>query len=666
MISIILRAKNEMPWLAETLSMLKRQKNQGFELIAVDSGSTDGSYELLQEYQPDILYQIAPESYIPGKVLNAAIAKAKGEIIVFNNADSIPLDEDWLDKLTAPFAEDAELIAVYANQVPRQEAIPLVRKDYERAFGDGKISAQWRHFFSLASSAVRREIILEYPFDEDIQYSEDIEWSWRMKQMGYKIRYLPEARVEHSHNYTLKQIKKRYYGEGKAEGFIYQDLFHKEPAQKSFFRSVWLAFIAEYLRDIVYLVKHKEYKWIVPAKFYRFAQRYYAYLGRKDYATQKAAKGVIAVSCVAYDEGKSGISEYMVSVIRELVKEHKLCLIMHRSDRQSFPIRHENISYYYPPEIVKSALLSMLWHLYILPGIIKRKGWKKLFLPAGNRRLLSKYAVPAVITFHDLSQFHIAGKYDALRLFYIRRVVPHYLKKAPAIFAISENTRQDMLRFYRMQPERIRVNYNGFYLDQGELERVDLAAKYGIRGKYLLYVARIEHPGKNHLNLLKAYERLVPELRAEYSLVLVGGDWNGAEAVHEYHAAMADKDRVHFVGFVPKEQLAAFYNKAALYVFPSLYEGFGLPLLEAFAAGVPVVAANRSSLPEIGAEAAEYFDPEKVKEMAKVIERVLCDPIGQIKMIQLGQERLKLFSWSKHAKLIAASFEEQAGGKPGN
>lgn len=655
-----------MPWIKDTLKMLKRQKNQDFELIAVDSGSTDGSYELLQEYQPEILYQIAPESYIPGKVLNAAITKAKGEIIVFNNADSIPLDEDWLDKLTAPFAEDPALIAVYANQIPRKDAIPLVRKDYERAFGDGKISAKWRHFFSLASSAVRREIILKYPFNEDIQYSEDIEWSWRMKQMGYKIRYLPEARVEHSHNYTLRQIKKRYYGEGKAEGYIYRELYLKEPGQKSFLRSVWLAFIAEYFRDLRYLIKNKEYKWIVPAKYYRLAQRYFAYKGRQDYAIQQASKEIIAVSCVAYDDGKSGISEYMVSVIRELVKDYKLCLIMHKSDQKIFPIRHENISYYHPPEIVKKPLLSMLWHLYVLPGIIRRKGWGKLFLPAGNRRLLARYELPVAICFHDLSQFHVPGKYDALRLFYIRRVVPFYLSKAPAIFAISENTRQDMLRFYHIEPDRVRVNYNGFYLDQSADKLVDLEAKYGIRGKYLLYVARIEHPGKNHLNLLKAYELLSDEIKAEYSLVIVGVDWNGAELVHEYHMAMADRERIHFTGFVPKDQLASFYSKAALYVFPSLYEGFGLPLLEAFAAGVPVVAANRSSLPEIGADAAAYFDPERVEEMAEVIEAVLKDPIGQFRMIQLGQERLKHFSWAEHAKVIAASLEEQARRKPGN
>ncbi|HRX76013.1 MAG TPA: glycosyltransferase family A protein, partial [Candidatus Cloacimonadota bacterium] len=117
MISIIMRIKNEMPWLKYTLRMLKAQDNQDFELICVDSGSSDGSFELLQEYHPDILYRIEAGDYIPGKVLNEAIQHAKGEYIVFNNADCIPLDRSWLHKLIAPMQNNPSVVAVYANQL---------------------------------------------------------------------------------------------------------------------------------------------------------------------------------------------------------------------------------------------------------------------------------------------------------------------------------------------------------------------------------------------------------------------------------------------------------------------------------------------------------------------------------------------------------------------
>lgn len=289
MISIILRAKNEMPWVKYTIRMLSKQTLQDFELLCVDSGSTDGTWEALQAFQPDIIYQIKPEDYIPGRVLNDAIARTRGDIIVFNNADCIPQDEHWLqnlvDKLSPEKAGQDAPVAVFANQLPRPNAIPLVQKDYARAFGDGTIHSQWRHFFSLASSAVTREIITKYPFNPDIQYSEDIDWSWRIKKLGYKIEYIPDARVEHSHNYDLKQIIKRYTGEGKAEKVIYAEEYAAEalqctPRDLDFQRSVILAAGMESLRDWLWLARRGDVAWMLRSPAYRFLQRYSAYKGR--------------------------------------------------------------------------------------------------------------------------------------------------------------------------------------------------------------------------------------------------------------------------------------------------------------------------------------------------------------------------------------------------
>lgn len=649
-----------MPWLKYTLRMLKAQNNQDFELICVDSGSTDGSWELLQAHQPDVLYQIAPQDYIPGKVLNDAIKHARGEYIVFNNADCIPLDRDWLDQLVQPLINDPTVVAVFANQIARKDAIPLVKKDYERAFGDGKISANWRHFFSLASSAVRSDIIREYPFNPDIQYSEDIEWSWRMKALGHQIRYVPEARVEHSHNYTLAQIKKRYMGEGKAERFIYRDYYKEHPEDLDFFRSVVLAASMEYIRDIFYLIRTKRLDWLVKAKLYRFAQRYYAYKGRTAPSVM-SKRARLMVSCLAFDNGKSGISDYTVNVVRELLKHEALTLLIHPEDKAVFPLEDPGLSFEIVPQWLARPIFSMIWHLYALPRLIAKRKWQMVFLPAGNRRLLAHYKVPTAVTFHDLSQFHIPGKYDALRMAYIKKVIPHYLNKAPAVFAISESTKNDMIRYYKMKPEQITLNYNGYNpakLDT-DMPLSELQEKYGLKGKYMLYIARIEHPGKNHLNLLKAYELLPEEIKAEYELVCGGGKWNNSEIVLDYHANMKDRERVHFPGFVSGDDIAALYHNAALYVFPSLYEGFGIPLLEAFASGIPVICSDRSSLPEIGAEAVRLFDPDDAQSIADAMQTVLNDPTLQLQMIFLGSERFKDFSWEKHADMILENLRGQ-------
>ena len=174
-ISIVMRSKNDIEYIEQTLKMLYRQEYKDFELISVDSGSTDGTFEIIKKYNRDTFYQIKPDDYIPGRVLNEAVKKCSGDIIVFNNSDCIAQNEQWLGNLLRPF-DDNNIGAVYGRQIPRPNAHPLIIKDYERAFSDGSISSKWFHFFSLATSAIRKDLLEKWPFDETIKYSEDIEW----------------------------------------------------------------------------------------------------------------------------------------------------------------------------------------------------------------------------------------------------------------------------------------------------------------------------------------------------------------------------------------------------------------------------------------------------------------------------------------------------------
>jgi len=460
MISIIIRVKNEMPMLEATLEMISKQRRRDYELICVDSGSTDGSWEFLQNCGATTLYRISAHEYLPGKVLNDAIMHAKGEYIVFNNGDAIPQNEDWLAEIVAPLETNPELVAVYANQIPRPDAISIVKKDYQRAFGNGKIASKWRHFFSFASAAVRADIIRQYPLNEDLHYSEDIEWSWRMKHLGFSIGYVETAIVEHSHNYNLAQTAKRYRGEGIAEAFIYRELYKDDPADLSFFRSVFLAAVAEFCRDIIFLFREKKAGLIPQAKIYRFTQRYFAWRGRTSaFYKQVNTQRKILVSCLAFDNGKSGISDYIVSTVKQMIKLHDVYLLIHPSDIEVFPLRDPHLHFIEVAEWIKKPIISMLWHLYILPWSPSLKRYDLIFLPAANRRLFCRYNHKTILTFHDLSQFHIRSKYDLLRNFYIKHIVPHYLHKAPLIYAISESTKYDLRRFYGIPGNRIHVNY---------------------------------------------------------------------------------------------------------------------------------------------------------------------------------------------------------------
>jgi glycosyltransferase involved in cell wall biosynthesis len=371
---------------------------------------------------------------------------------------------------------------------------------------------------------------------------------------------------------------------------------------------------------------------------------------------QNERKPRILVSGLAYDDGKSGISEYIQKVVEQLSKLATVDFILLEQDIKDFSVKNSSLQFLPVSNHLHRPLLSMLYHLYILPRRIKK--WKNkydlVFLPAGNRRLLSFYPIRTVVTIHDLSQFHITSKYDKFRMFYIMRVVPHYLKLAQVIMAVSEQTKKDMVKFYHIPSDKIVVNHNGFSQDKfsNSAPEQEVLEKYNLSKPYFLYISRIEHPGKNHLNLIKAYELLPEETREKFDLVLGGSDWNGSEEVHNYAKQSHSHSSIRFLGYVPNTDLKALYERCAIYIFPSLWEGFGLSLLEAMACGAPVICSNCSSLPEVGGNAVLTFDPQDPKDISKRILEILEGPELRKDLIHNGFERVKEFSWERHTERI--------------
>jgi len=366
----------------------------------------------------------------------------------------------------------------------------------------------------------------------------------------------------------------------------------------------------------------------------------------------------IFVSGMAYDEGKSGISDYMNNVIAELVKNHQVDLLMLASDAEIFPVKSANLNFIKVSNKLGKPIFNMLWHLFILPGTIEKQKYDFVFLPAGNRRIMFKYLLPTLVTFHDLSQFHISAKYDGFRMFYIKKVIPLFLKKADKIMVISKNTRDDLVKYYHFKTEELEVNYNGYDDKKYVLAPKTRNYPLSLKKEYFLYIARIEHPGKNHLRLIKAYERLSEDIKNEYDLVMPGKAWSGSDEIIEYLRNSRDKDKIHLPGFVANDVLLELYQHSSLYIFPSLYEGFGIPLIEAMACGIPVVCSNTSSLPEIGGDAVAMFDPYSIDSIRDTIARVISDNKMQQAMIENGLQRIKEFSWHKHADKIISCFEE--------
>jgi rhamnosyltransferase len=211
-VSIVLRSYNEAWALRSTLAALKDQTCRNWELIVFDSGSTDGSVDMIRRAAPAHLVQMLPHEYRPGRVLNHGMELARHDRVIFLNADATPQGPGWLAPLALALA-DPGVAAAFGRQIPRPDCAAVFARDYERCFGDGRESARRGHFFSMASSGLRRDAWARRGFRETLQYSEDDEYTRWCRANGYRISYCPDSVVMHSHNYTPRQAYKRSFGE---------------------------------------------------------------------------------------------------------------------------------------------------------------------------------------------------------------------------------------------------------------------------------------------------------------------------------------------------------------------------------------------------------------------------------------------------------------------
>jgi rhamnosyltransferase len=272
-ISVVVRAHNDAAFIRDTLSMLTEQTvADRMEILFFDDNSTDGTLEIAKTFPSVTIVPWDGLPYNPPRVLNRALDTARGEFVVFNNSDAIPQSRDAVERLVAPL-RDPSVGAVYGNQLPRPDAFPLVRKDNERAFGDGTVAATWEFMFSLVFSGVRADTARQFRFDSKFQYSEDIEWAHRIRASGLRIVYVPEAAVEHSHNYPPDALRKRFFNEGVANGIM--------SGRRPSFLHAMLSLAAETLRDLRYLAARHELSCLCDALRYRRIQRLSSYRGER-------------------------------------------------------------------------------------------------------------------------------------------------------------------------------------------------------------------------------------------------------------------------------------------------------------------------------------------------------------------------------------------------
>lgn len=350
----------------------------------------------------------------------------------------------------------------------------------------------------------------------------------------------------------------------------------------------------------------------------------------------------------AFLHERTGIEEYSYQLIknmRESLKDYHVTLFL-RSNTL------ENIDFDLPEKWNVKELWAPKYWTYIRLSLA-------LFIGRYDRLFVPGHIVPpihpkrTVVTVHGLEYERTPEAFSNFEITRMRRGIKNSCKWAKYIICVSNNTKKDLMELYKIPMKKIRVVYEGINppmiipnsVTAKILESFDL-----MQGKYLIFIGRIE-TRKNIINILQAYEMLREHFHITEKLVLVGKEGHGWEEIEEKINNHYYKKDILVTGFVTDEEKWALIKSAAVFVFPTLYEGFGLPVLEAQQFGVPVVTSNSSSLVEIARDSAVLVDPQKPSDIAKSINDLLSDKELMESVIQKGIDNLKRFNWKRAGEL---------------
>jgi glycosyltransferase involved in cell wall biosynthesis len=296
-------------------------------------------------------------------------------------------------------------------------------------------------------------------------------------------------------------------------------------------------------------------------------------------------------------------------------------------------------------------IVRILWEQFIQPIELQRAHIDLLHALAFAGPLA--ISIPWIVTIYDLSFMRYPDSFHPLNRIYLTWAVRNAAQRANHLIAISESTKRDLVELVGARPERIRVIYCGkdtAFAPPSDRAALDAwRAARGVPDKMILFVGTIE-PRKNIARLLRAFARAKRAARLPHCLALIGArGWKYAE-VDQTLAQENLANDVLFVGYVPQDELPRWYQAADLFVYPSLYEGFGMPPLDAMASGTPVVTSNAASLPEVVGEAALQVSPTDEIALADAIVRALTDNALREQMIARGLARAAQFSWMRAAR----------------
>ena len=355
-----------------------------------------------------------------------------------------------------------------------------------------------------------------------------------------------------------------------------------------------------------------------------------------------------------------GIGRFTFEIVSRMVENHPEDDFIFFFDRPFDPkyIFAKNVTpvVLFPP--TRHPFLIVSWFEWSVRRALKKYKADVFFSPDGFLSLNS--GVNSVIVTHDLAYKHPFGKVNFTIQQFYKIFTPKYLAKAKRIITVSEFTKKDILHFFPFTQDKISVVYNSCnekYQPISETEKEAIRLKYAVGKPYFVYVGAV-HPRKNVHRLIAAFDLFKQKTGSDFKLLIVGNfAWKTAEVLTAYHQATYQKD-IQLLGYLPEEALPKVIGAAFAMIYVSLFEGFGLPIVEAMNCDVPTITSNIASMPEVGGDAVLLVDPHSIEDIALKMKRLVEDNDLYQNLVENGRQQKNKFNWTHSSEQVYQILKE--------
>lgn len=370
----------------------------------------------------------------------------------------------------------------------------------------------------------------------------------------------------------------------------------------------------------------------------------------------------------------TGIGRVLINILSELAKQYPedKYVLFRNFDFKEYDnlTQYQNIEIVDVPYTKESGLKNILWHQWLFQKLLKKYKCDIAYIP--NFTLLLWKTIPTIVTIHDLIEYNVPDKFSKARMFYRKQVCdPLMAKKSNHILTVSKSSYKDIISYLGVKPSKLTLTLNAtdrnVFKKYSKEKIIPAIKKYNLEyKKYLLFVGIIDFPGKNIKTIIEAFFNLRSKNELNgIKLVIIGKNGFNSKVIYDFVNASPFKDEVIFTGYLNDDDLPKYYAGATIMLYLSLFEGFGLPVLEAMSCATPVICSNTSCFPEIVEELDVKVPPTDVNAVEEKILKILSNTIYYEILSQRCYEKSLKYSWTESARVYHNVFEQILKGKIG-